>query len=168
MAWPCISRVCCLARFWNQLDKSDLSVPLTTQSYSDISEREGPGTRGSITARKEPSYKPREDYHPPGVPFPSVTQYKQDFKPWPIPKKENFPWIGNDGSSTVNGGHGPGQHRGQTRGARGSQPVVEDQTSSYRYLLCFSTCHCPLHQRIHPNPPEITQFPLRCNHHFSL
>ncbi|XP_028327968.1 microtubule-associated protein 6 homolog [Gouania willdenowi] len=167
MAWPCISRVCCLARFWNQLDKSDLSVPLTTQSYSDISEREvrsvtkqvsvsertpgnlystpdtrargsprqgteGPGTRGSITARKEPSYKPREDYHPPGVPFPSVTQYKQDFKPWPIPKKENFPWIGNDGSSTVNGGHGPGQHRGQTRGARGSQPVVEDQTSSYR------------------------------------
>uniref|UniRef100_A0A3B3TIS4 MAP6 domain containing 1 n=1 Tax=Poecilia latipinna TaxID=48699 RepID=A0A3B3TIS4_9TELE len=40
MAWPCISRVCCLARFWNQFDKSDLSVPLTIQNYSDIAEQE--------------------------------------------------------------------------------------------------------------------------------
>ncbi|CAG07694.1 unnamed protein product, partial [Tetraodon nigroviridis] len=40
MAWPCISRVCCLARFWNQLDKSDLSVPLTIQNYSEITEQE--------------------------------------------------------------------------------------------------------------------------------
>uniref|UniRef100_A0A671P5J7 MAP6 domain containing 1 n=1 Tax=Sinocyclocheilus anshuiensis TaxID=1608454 RepID=A0A671P5J7_9TELE len=40
MAWPCISRVCCLARFWNQFDKSDLSVPLTIQNYSDIGEQE--------------------------------------------------------------------------------------------------------------------------------
>ncbi|XP_043925942.1 MAP6 domain-containing protein 1 [Protopterus annectens] len=36
MAWPCISRVCCLARFWNQFDKSDLSVPLTVPNYSEI------------------------------------------------------------------------------------------------------------------------------------
>ncbi|XP_077471504.1 uncharacterized protein map6d1 [Stigmatopora argus] len=119
MAWPCISRVCCLARFWNQFDKSDLSVPLSIQNYSDISEREvrsvtkqvstssGPGprgvggspTRGSFRVRREPSYKPREDYQPPEVPFPSVTQYKQDFKPWPIPRKDHFPWISNGGSS---------------------------------------------------------------------
>ncbi|XP_037132096.1 MAP6 domain-containing protein 1 isoform X2 [Syngnathus acus] len=127
MAWPCISRVCCLARFWNQFDKSDLSVPLTIQNYSDISEQEvrsvtkqvscptlatsatgaqdagvipmytgGSPTRSSFRARREPSYKPREDYQPPGVPFPSVTQYKHDFKPWPIPKKD--PWISNGGS----------------------------------------------------------------------
>uniref|UniRef100_A0A8B9VDE9 MAP6 domain containing 1 n=1 Tax=Anas zonorhyncha TaxID=75864 RepID=A0A8B9VDE9_9AVES len=38
MAWPCISRVCCLARFWSQLDKSDLSVPLTIHNYSAIDE----------------------------------------------------------------------------------------------------------------------------------
>ncbi|XP_051944095.1 MAP6 domain-containing protein 1 isoform X1 [Hippocampus zosterae] len=119
MAWPCISRVCCLARFWNQFDKSDLSVPLTIQNYSDISEQEVrsvtkqvscptsvPGPRiagdsptgGSFRARREPSYKPREDYQPPVVPFPSVTQYKQDFKPWPIPKKDNYPWISNGSS----------------------------------------------------------------------
>ncbi|XP_017554674.1 microtubule-associated protein 6 homolog [Pygocentrus nattereri] len=143
MAWPCISRVCCLARFWNQFDKSDLSVPLTIQNYSDLAEPEsresreirsvakhvpaeraprdeyatperrasptsqdggegggggGGGRRQPCRARTEPSYKPREDYQPPGVPFPSVTQYKQDYKPWPIPKKDNFPWIANGGS----------------------------------------------------------------------
>uniref|UniRef100_A0A3B4XQ71 MAP6 domain containing 1 n=1 Tax=Seriola lalandi dorsalis TaxID=1841481 RepID=A0A3B4XQ71_SERLL len=179
MAWPCISRVCCLARFWNQFDKSDLSVPLTIQNYSDIAEQEvrsvtkqvsaserapgnnystpdprgagspqapadGPGTRGSFRARKEPSYKPREDYHPPGVPFPSVTQYKQDFKPWPIPRKENFPWISNGGSradsvsdSPVNSCHSqaqPGEREERGRGQRwGEQQVTEEsKTSSYR------------------------------------
>nr|XP_046264614.1 microtubule-associated protein 6 homolog [Scatophagus argus] len=183
MAWPCISRVCCLARFWNQFDKSDLSVPLTIQNYSDIAEQEvrsvtkqvsvsertpgnnysipepraagspqaptdGPGTRASFRARKEPSYKPREDYHPPGVPFPSVTQYKQDFKPWPIPRKENFPWISNGGSradsvsdSPVNSYHSqaqPGGDRGEreerVRGQRwGEQQDAEERkTSSYR------------------------------------
>ncbi|XP_030258849.1 microtubule-associated protein 6 [Sparus aurata] len=178
MAWPCISRVCCLARFWNQFDKSDLSVPLTIQNYSDIAEHEvrsvtkqvsaserapgnhysipeqraasgsphapadGPGTRGgSFRARKEPSYKPREDYHPPGVPFPSVTQYKQDFKPWPIPRKENFPWISNGGSradsvsdSPVNSHH-PGEREERGRGQRwGEQQGMEERkTSSYRH-----------------------------------
>ncbi|CAB1416143.1 unnamed protein product [Pleuronectes platessa] len=178
MAWPCISRVCCLARFWNQFDKSDLSVPLTIQNYSDIGEQEvrsvtkqlsfserapgnnystpdarkdvgsphapldGPGTRGSFSARREPSYKPREEYHPPGVPFTSITQYKQDFKPWPIPKKENFPWISNGGSraDSVSDSPGnthpsqaqPGEERG--RGQRwGEQQVAEEsKTSSYR------------------------------------
>ncbi|XP_033506066.1 microtubule-associated protein 6 homolog [Epinephelus lanceolatus] len=179
MAWPCISRVCCLARFWNQFDKSDLSVPLTIQNYSDIAEQEvrsvtkqvsaserahgnnystpdpraagdspapkdGTGTRGSFRARKEPSYKPREDYHPPGVPFPSVTQYKQDFKPWPIPRKENFPWISNGGSradsvsdSPGNSYHSqaqPGEKEERGRGQRwGEQQVMEgSKTSSYR------------------------------------
>ncbi len=120
MAWPCISRVCCLARFWNQFDKSDLSVPLTIQNYSEIAEQEvrsvtklvsterapsvdfvtpdhAAGVRRPHRGRTEGSYKPREDYQPPGVPFPSVTQYKQDYKPWPIPKKDNFPWISNGG-----------------------------------------------------------------------
>uniref|UniRef100_A0A8C7WT41 MAP6 domain containing 1 n=1 Tax=Oryzias sinensis TaxID=183150 RepID=A0A8C7WT41_9TELE len=154
MAWPCISRVCCLARFWNQFDKSDLSVPLTIQNYSDIGEQEvrsvtkqvldaerpppndfrargtprapvdGSGTRGSSRARREHSYKPREDYHRPGVPFPSTTQYKQDFKPWPIPKKENFPWVSNGGSRADSGSDSPG--KGQRPGEQ------ETKTSSYR------------------------------------
>ncbi|XP_035490087.2 microtubule-associated protein 6 [Scophthalmus maximus] len=167
MAWPCISRVCCLARFWNQFDKSDLSVPLTVQNYSDIGGQEvrsvakqvsalerapanqsspadGPGTRGSFRARKEPSYKPRDDYQPPGVPFNSITQYKQDFKPWPIPRKENFPWMSNGGSRAdsvsdgpVSSHHGrapPGDREERGRGHRwGEQQVAEESnTSCYR------------------------------------
>ncbi|GAA6103488.1 MAP6 domain-containing protein 1 [Tachysurus ichikawai] len=118
MAWPCISRVCCLAQFWNQFDKSDLSVPLTIQNYSHIADQEIRSVTGHVPTertqthghatpehrhvsaaqdggvnrvhrkRAEASYKPPED-----APFPSVTQYKQDYKPWPIPKKDNFPWI---------------------------------------------------------------------------
>ncbi|TNN67778.1 Microtubule-associated protein 6 [Liparis tanakae] len=170
MSWPCISRVCCLARFWNQFDRSDLSVPLTIQNYSDIeqevrsvtkqvsaSERAPgnnystpepraaagappAGNRGSSRARKEPSYKPREDYHPPEVPFPSVTQYARDFKPWPIPRKDDFPWISNGGSRAAGVSDSyhsqahPGDREERGRGQRwGDQPVMEEsKTGSHR------------------------------------
>ncbi|XP_057191073.1 MAP6 domain-containing protein 1 isoform X2 [Triplophysa rosa] len=164
MAWPCISRVCCLARFWNQFDKSDLSVPLTIQNYSDIAEqevrsvaklvsteqapsvdylttdqrdspaaRDAAGVRRPHRGRTEPSYKPREDYHRPGVPFPSVTQYKQDYKPWPIPKKDNFPWISNGGKSGIKTDSPVnGFSNGTTRQERSGRQRGGDQISSYR------------------------------------
>ncbi|CAL8345414.1 unnamed protein product [Merluccius merluccius] len=162
MAWPCISRVCCLARFWNQFDKSDLSVPLTIQNYSDIAEqqevrsvtkqvpqdhrvhRDGTGTgRESFRGRRELGHKPREDYHPPDVPFPSVTQYKQDFKPWPIPRKEHFPWVGNGRTGGAADGPGNGHLDAQGRRSEGDEGArapkwAEPQnagtakTSSYR------------------------------------
>ncbi|XP_069753934.1 microtubule-associated protein 6 homolog [Narcine bancroftii] len=127
MAWPCISRVCCLSRFWSQLDKSDLSVPLTVQNYSEVIEQEVRSVTQQVAAdstlshtstlapehgaaapvqesvsrhdfkswrvRKEASCKPRHEYHPSGVPFSSDTQYTLDFKAWPIPKKESYPWV---------------------------------------------------------------------------
>ncbi|XP_051847806.1 LOW QUALITY PROTEIN: MAP6 domain-containing protein 1 [Antechinus flavipes] len=60
MAWPCISRVCCLARRWNQLDRSDVAVPLTVHSYSDIEDPPpppGPPRPGppAPRARRSPS-----------------------------------------------------------------------------------------------------------------
>ncbi|TRY69726.1 hypothetical protein DNTS_035408 [Danionella cerebrum] len=157
MAWPCISRVCCLARFWDQFDKSDLSVPLTIQNYSDIAEQEvrsvtklvsaekstsyesatpdhGSGVRRSQRGRTEPSYKPREDYHPPGEPFQSVTQYKQDYKPWPIPKKDNFPWI-DDGGKSVSRGmlqENPVNGYSNGSGARSGRQRAGDQLGSHR------------------------------------
>ncbi|XP_062409958.1 MAP6 domain-containing protein 1 isoform X1 [Sardina pilchardus] len=173
MAWPCISRVCCLARFWNQFDKSDLSVPLTIQNYSDIADQEvrsvtkqvltdraprndyvtpdhrgsptvpdGGGNRRSCRGRTEPSFKPREDYQPPGIPFTSVTQYKQDYKPWPIPKKDNFPWISNGGKggalkeSPINN-HSHTNHprveREERNRPKWGEPIVgTTKTSSYR------------------------------------
>ncbi|MGH0190357.1 UNVERIFIED_CONTAM: hypothetical protein FKN15_044802 [Acipenser sinensis] len=38
MAWPCITRACCVARFWNQLDKADIAVPLVFTKYSDVTD----------------------------------------------------------------------------------------------------------------------------------
>ncbi|XP_075054658.1 microtubule-associated protein 6 isoform X3 [Mixophyes fleayi] len=38
MAWPCITRACCIARFWNQLDKGDIAVPLVFTKYSEFTD----------------------------------------------------------------------------------------------------------------------------------
>ncbi|KAM4699132.1 microtubule-associated protein 6 isoform 1-T1 [Discoglossus pictus] len=38
MAWPCITRACCIARFWNQLDKGDIAVPLVFTKYSEVTD----------------------------------------------------------------------------------------------------------------------------------
>ncbi|XP_067157586.1 MAP6 domain-containing protein 1 [Apteryx mantelli] len=133
MAWPCISRVCCLARFWNQLDKSDLSVPLTIHNYSDIEEQEdggGPprGTtggghpRGGSQLPAAASHAPdslalkrsgRGGGHrkgpagaacaPAGEPFAAETQYRQDFRAWPVQKRDAFPWTGASGDCRRNG-----------------------------------------------------------------
>ncbi|KAM6159976.1 MAP6 domain-containing protein 1 [Erethizon dorsatum] len=73
MAWPCISRLCCLARRWNQLDRSDVAVPLTLHGYSELeSEEPGPGAAA-----------PRRSVHPAdardaGRALP-LTQYQCDF-----------------------------------------------------------------------------------------
>ncbi|XP_023273514.1 microtubule-associated protein 6 isoform X4 [Seriola lalandi dorsalis] len=141
MAWPCISRACCMARFWNQLDKADIAVPLVFTKYTDVSEMQHiqlqpplhppqgrvaietqpsrAETRTTTTARAprrcvseervsssvmredfkhwkvrpEPSCKPKNEYHGPETPFNSETQYQKDFKPWPIPKRYDHPWI---------------------------------------------------------------------------
>lgn len=141
MAWPCISRACCMARFWNQLDKADIAVPLVFTKYTDVSEMQhiqlqpsfhppqarvaietqpsradtslAKATRGPRRCvseervcssvmredfkhwkvRPEPSCKPRNEYHEPETPFNTETQYQKDFKPWPIPKRYDHPWI---------------------------------------------------------------------------
>ncbi|XP_025965536.2 MAP6 domain-containing protein 1 isoform X2 [Dromaius novaehollandiae] len=130
MAWPCISRVCCLARFWNQLDKSDLSVPLTIHNYSDIEEPEdagGPprGTTGGSHPRggsqlpaaacpapetlavkrsgKGGGHRKGPAGAAAGEPFAAETQYRQDFRAWPVQKRDAFPWIGAGGDCRRNG-----------------------------------------------------------------
>ncbi|XP_041658091.1 microtubule-associated protein 6 homolog [Cheilinus undulatus] len=146
MAWPCISRACCMARFWNQLDKADIAVPLVFSKYTDVSEMQHiqlqpplhpPQARVAIETqpsrahsrnpvagraprrcvseervcssvmredfkhwrvRPEPSCKPKNEYHEPETPFNSETQYQKDFKPWPIPKRYDHPWIPKPGT----------------------------------------------------------------------
>uniref|UniRef100_F6T346 MAP6 domain containing 1 n=1 Tax=Monodelphis domestica TaxID=13616 RepID=F6T346_MONDO len=89
MAWPCISRVCCLARRWNQLDRSDVAVPLTVHSYSDI--EDPPPPPGPPPGAPAPG--------PPGSPGPPLTQYQRDFG---APRRDPQPW--------PRPGPGPAQH----------------------------------------------------------
>lgn len=141
MAWPCITRACCINRFWTELDKADIAVPLVFTKYSDVADVQhlahhpqpkqkratgaietqphtgGPeaakappaagaaaGKDGSGTSvmrqdfkawrvRPEPSCKPRNEYQRSAAPFNTETQYQKDYKPWPIPKKHDHPWI---------------------------------------------------------------------------
>lgn len=130
-----------MARFWTQLDKADIAVPLVFTKYTDASEMQHiqlqpalhppqarvaietqPSRAESRTAtaaraprrcvseervcssvmredfkhwkvRPEPSCKPKNEYHEPETPFNSKTQYQKDYKPWPIPKRHDHPWI---------------------------------------------------------------------------
>ncbi|KAJ3589157.1 hypothetical protein NHX12_010005, partial [Muraenolepis orangiensis] len=149
MAWPCITRACCMSRLWNQLDKADIAVPLVFSKYADVSELQhiqlqpsnlhqkqaqhqhphhpprvaidAQPTRAelgyaaglprrsaseervssSVTrqdfkhwkVRPEASCKPKHEYHGPETPFNTETQYQKDFKPWPIPRRCDHPWI---------------------------------------------------------------------------
>ncbi|KAM9007761.1 MAP6 domain-containing protein 1 isoform 1-T1 [Ara ararauna] len=126
MAWPCISRVCCLARFWSQLDKSDLSVPLTIHNYSDIEEQEdgphhqrggapprgsarppapAPRPRDPAAATGKPGGRRKSRAAAGGEPFAAETQYRRDFRAWPLPRRgDAFPWVsassgGRDGAA---------------------------------------------------------------------
>lgn len=127
-----------MARFWNQLDKADIAVPLVFTKYTDVSEMQHiqlqPSSQARVAietqpsraesrtrtaartprrcvseervcnsvmredfkhwnVRPEPSCKPKNEYHEPEAPFSSETQYQKDFKPWPIPKRYDHPWI---------------------------------------------------------------------------
>lgn len=155
MAWPCISRACCMARFWNQLDKADIAVPLVFTKYTDASEMQHiqlqpPQARVAIETqpsrgehrntsaaraprrcvseervcgsvmredfkhwkvRPEPSCKPKNEYHGPETPFNSETQYQKDFKPWPIPKRYDHPWIPKSQNSSASDERAPDRSR---------------------------------------------------------
>ncbi|XP_051535324.1 microtubule-associated protein 6 homolog isoform X1 [Myxocyprinus asiaticus] len=141
MAWPCITRACCINRFWSELDKGDIAVPLVFTKYSDVAEVQHlhpqPKTfisqKPPVTAESQPAHsadqeasakaaasaasqdgssasvmredykawsvrperscKPRNDYQPSKTPFNNQTQYQKDYKPWPIPRRGDHPWI---------------------------------------------------------------------------
>uniref|UniRef100_G1KX20 MAP6 domain containing 1 n=1 Tax=Anolis carolinensis TaxID=28377 RepID=G1KX20_ANOCA len=93
MAWPCISRVCCLARFWNQMDKSDLAVPLTIHNYSDIEEEEAAGGAATGGGLGGGGLAPQPTT-PRRRPAAAETQYQQDFRAWPLQKRDALPWVG--------------------------------------------------------------------------
>ncbi|XP_053312695.1 microtubule-associated protein 6 isoform X3 [Spea bombifrons] len=127
MAWPCVTRACCIARFGNQQDKSDIAVPLIFTKYSAVTDgaknsprpgsaaietqpslgdpyyggrprltREGSVMQQDYKAWKskpEPSCKPKVEYQPSEAPLERETQYKKDYRSWPIPRQGDHPWI---------------------------------------------------------------------------
>ncbi|XP_063807307.1 microtubule-associated protein 6 isoform X4 [Pseudophryne corroboree] len=140
MAWPCVTRACCIARFGNKQDKGDISVPLMYSKYSEATDgphlsqqpQPRPGSsaietqpplvdpyyggqarssrefsqrlesnRGSVMRQDykpwkstpEPSCKPRSEYLPSEAPLERETQYKKDYRSWPIPRQGDHPWI---------------------------------------------------------------------------
>ncbi|XP_043929334.1 microtubule-associated protein 6 [Protopterus annectens] len=185
MAWPCITRACCLARFWNQLDKADIAVPLVFTKYSEVTEGVPqhlqhqppiPQTRGASVAidtqpshgdhdvvakttgataedshrvlregdvqgsvmrqdykhwkvRPEPSCKPRSEYHPSHSPFPRETQYQQDFKPWPISKRGDHPWIPKPSAAPPSAAVEKGTEKRAVEEKPGAEKVVPAEKS---------------------------------------
>ncbi|XP_069059975.1 microtubule-associated protein 6 isoform X2 [Pleurodeles waltl] len=54
MAWPCITRACCIARFWNQLDKADIAVPLVFTRYSEATDAQPPTHHHQLPVQQGP------------------------------------------------------------------------------------------------------------------
>ncbi|XP_072466908.1 microtubule-associated protein 6 isoform X2 [Notamacropus eugenii] len=58
MAWPCITRACCIARFWNQLDKADIAVPLVFTKYSEATDHPGAPPQPQQPRVAQPQHAP--------------------------------------------------------------------------------------------------------------
>ncbi|XP_054453459.1 microtubule-associated protein 6 homolog [Anoplopoma fimbria] len=178
MAWPCITRACCINRFWSELDKADIAVPLVFTKYSDVADvqhlphhpqprikRAGAsaietqphpdehepgkappasgaaaGKDGSAASvmrqdykawkvRPEPSCKPRHEYQRSASPFNNETQYQKDYKAWPIPKKNDHPWIPKPSpTATTSGGAGKLDHVATEAESGVEKSEIEEKT----------------------------------------
>ncbi|KAM4620539.1 microtubule-associated protein 6 homolog [Polymixia lowei] len=90
MAWPCITRACCMARFWNQLDKADIAVPLVFTKYTDASEMQHIQLQPQLHQKQQPPRGAIET-QPSSAPRRSVSEervcssvMRQDFKHWKV------------------------------------------------------------------------------------
>ncbi|XP_028321519.1 microtubule-associated protein 6 homolog isoform X2 [Gouania willdenowi] len=92
MAWPCITRACCINRFWTELDKGDIAVPLVYTKYSDVADGPRPHVRpqkagGGIAIETQPH---PEEKAPPGAASAaakdgsSSSVMRQDYKAWRV------------------------------------------------------------------------------------
>ncbi|XP_057229905.1 microtubule-associated protein 6 isoform X2 [Malurus melanocephalus] len=104
MAWPCITRACCIARFWNQLDKADIAVPLVFTKYSEATEHPSapappprpaapietqPGGEAAAGgAGGEPAPGPARPGPAPHASPPVDSVMRHDYKPWKVQRPE--------------------------------------------------------------------------------
>ncbi|XP_074774895.1 microtubule-associated protein 6 isoform X2 [Athene noctua] len=108
MAWPCITRACCIARFWNQLDKADIAVPLVFTKYSEATEHpsapahpprpaapidtqpggEAGGGGGGGGGGGEAAPGPARPGPAPHASPPADSVMRHDYKPWKVQRPE--------------------------------------------------------------------------------
>ncbi|XP_069664731.1 microtubule-associated protein 6 [Haliaeetus albicilla] len=99
MAWPCITRACCIARFWNQLDKADIAVPLVFTKYSEATEHPAapaPLPRPAAPIDTQPGGEAAGEAVPgpprpgpaPHVSPPADSVMRHDYKPWKVQRPE--------------------------------------------------------------------------------
>ncbi|XP_061639042.1 microtubule-associated protein 6 homolog isoform X1 [Phyllopteryx taeniolatus] len=81
MAWPCITRACCINRFWSELDKADIAVPLVFTKYSDVQQKQP----RRAAAEGQPESQPEAAEAPPAAASDaSSSVMRQDFKAWKV------------------------------------------------------------------------------------
>ncbi|XP_059681950.1 microtubule-associated protein 6 [Gavia stellata] len=102
MAWPCITRACCIARFWNQLDKADIAVPLVFTKYSEATEHppappprpaapidtQPGGEAAAAAGGGEPAPGPTRPGPAPHASPPADSVMRHDYKPWKVQRPE--------------------------------------------------------------------------------
>ncbi|XP_075583834.1 microtubule-associated protein 6 [Pelecanus crispus] len=99
MAWPCITRACCIARFWNQLDKADIAVPLVFTKYSEATEQppapaQPPRPAAPIDTQPggeaggEPAPGATRPGPAPHASPPADSVMRHDYKPWKVQRPE--------------------------------------------------------------------------------
>ncbi|XP_034404632.1 microtubule-associated protein 6 homolog [Cyclopterus lumpus] len=95
MAWPCITRACCVNRFWSELDKADATVPLVFTKYSDVADlqrhlpRHPQKRAGAIETQPHPGDHETGKAPPatgaaPGKDGSAASVMRQDFKAWRV------------------------------------------------------------------------------------
>ncbi|XP_026154245.1 microtubule-associated protein 6 homolog [Mastacembelus armatus] len=99
MAWPCITRACCINRFWTELDKADIAVPLVFTKYSDVAEvqhlphhpQPKQKSAGAIAIETQPCAGDQEAAKAPpatgaaaGKDGSAASVMRQDFKAWRV------------------------------------------------------------------------------------
>uniref|UniRef100_A0A8C6FKQ0 Microtubule-associated protein 6 n=1 Tax=Moschus moschiferus TaxID=68415 RepID=A0A8C6FKQ0_MOSMO len=99
MAWPCITRACCIARFWNQLDKADIAVPLVFTKYSEATEHPGappshqqpapaPPSARTVAIETQPAQGDGDAVARATGAGPADSVMRQDYRAWKVQRPE--------------------------------------------------------------------------------
>ncbi|XP_036116060.1 microtubule-associated protein 6 isoform X2 [Molossus molossus] len=147
MAWPCITRACCIARFWNQLDKADIAVPLVFTKYSEATEHPG-----APPQPPPPQQQPAQQAQPAPAPPSALTvaietqpaQGELDAVaratgPAPGPSGEREPAAAS-GRSRLGPGPGSGSGSGSTSGAGPADSVMRQDYRAWKVQRPEPSC----------------------------